>query len=274
MSCDNAVRRMYVDGQQRWPAVELEFEAFRRHCLTVFGPATFEPSRFGADLYLCCACAARNPLALLAYEREHLGVAKTAIARINQNHEFVEETLRELWDKLLFSSDAKVAAYSGRGPLQAWIRVAAARVAIDRCRARKLAWVRRLELKEQLEATGFELDATLMKARYGETFQKALEQALATLTPQDRNRLRMHVVDRCSIDQIGRAYGVHRATAARWLERARNHVLESVRRALCLQYGPLTDSEFTSIARAMGSELELSLSSYASEPFVHPSQSA
>ena len=42
-----------------------------------------------------------------------------------------------------------------------------------------------------------------------------------TLSAEDRTLLRQQIVDGLSIDAIGAAYGVHRATAARWLNRAR-----------------------------------------------------
>jgi RNA polymerase sigma-70 factor (ECF subfamily) len=252
---------MYADGQVRWPSVGLDLEVFRRHCHRVLGlhPSP-DAERFGADLYLCCACAERNPRATLTFEQETSRVARAAIARVNRDPEFVAETLRELWDKLLFAPDAKVREYSARGPLQAWTRVAAARNAIDRSRAAHHAgWARQRDLSEHFGGEGSGPESYLTKARYQEAFQQALRHAVGALSAQDRNLLRMHVLDRCSIDQIGRAYGVHRATAARWLERARGHVLASVREQLCLGRAGLTDSELFSIAHLMGTELELSL---------------
>jgi IS30 family transposase len=79
----------------------------------------------------------------------------------------------------------------------------------------------------------------------------------------------MHLSGHCSIDEIGRAYNVHRATAARWLDRARAQLHESVRQELCIRQDKLTASEFKSLAAMMGDELALSLtgaSSRASSP--------
>jgi RNA polymerase sigma-70 factor, ECF subfamily len=259
---------MYGLGQHRWPLVELDFELFRHHCEQVLGAdPSPDTEDFGADLYLCCACAERNPEATLAFERETARVARAAIARINGDQEFVEETLRDLWDKLLFAHDAKVREYSARGPLQAWTRVAAARTAIDRSRANRTGWARQADLGERFGGGLSGPESYLTKARYAEAFQRALQHAIGELSPQERNLLRLHVLDRCSVGQIGRAYGVHRATVARWLERARARVLDSVRKQLCRGRGTLTDSELFSIAHLMGTELELSLS-------VHPEETA
>jgi RNA polymerase sigma-70 factor (ECF subfamily) len=97
-----------------------------------------------------------------------------------------------------------------------------------------------------------------MRSLYAADFQSALRRALAALSPQARNVLRMHVVGRCNIDEIGVAYGVHRATAARWIERARGKIYDEVRRELCVDH-KLTFSEFRSLATLLGTEVELSL---------------
>jgi RNA polymerase sigma-70 factor (ECF subfamily) len=260
MGAEPSVREMYLEGRRRWPLVTLAFDAFELHCRGVFGPEASEGGkREGADLYLCCACVAGEPEALRTFEREGLDVARAAIARVDRDADFVQETLQEVWDKLLLGPTAKVSHYSGRGPLQAWIRVAATRAALDRCRARNVLAARQTALSDRLAAPGPSPDLALTRARYGRAFQKALRAAVAALSGQERNVLRMHVVGQCSIDEIGRAYNVHRATAARWLERARSGIFEAVRRELSSQHAELSDSEFRSLARMMGSELELSL---------------
>ena len=84
--------------------------------------------------------------------------------------------------------------------------------------------------------------------------------------------LRMHVAGQCSIDEIGRAYNVHRATAARWLDRTRTRIYDEVRQELCVKRAHLTASEFKSLATIMGTELELSLSRSSERPSAEGSQ--
>jgi RNA polymerase sigma-70 factor (ECF subfamily) len=67
----------------------------------------------------------------------------------------------------------------------------------------------------------------------------------------------MHLVGRCSIDQIGRAYSVHRATAARWLSATKKRLFGSVRDKLRDLQPKLTDEEFKSVARLVQSQLDL-----------------
>ena len=259
MSSEAAVRQMFLEGQRKWPLVKLGFEVFLGHCSRVL-PSDADAPPEAADLYLCCACAEAQPEALRLFESEGSGVAKAAIARIDRSADFVDETLQEVWDRLLLGAGAKVRLYSGRGPLMAWVRVAATRVALDRQRARNRFAGQHIELTDRLAAPSGSPEARLLKARYGEAFHAALRDAVAGLSQQERNVLRMHVAGHCSIDEIGRAYNVHRATAARWLERTRTSIYEEVRQELCVKTAHLSPSEFKSLATVMGAELELSLS--------------
>ncbi|HET7545789.1 MAG TPA: sigma factor-like helix-turn-helix DNA-binding protein, partial [Polyangiaceae bacterium] len=131
---------------------------------------------------------------------------------------------------------------------------------LDRQRARNRFAGQHVELTDRLAAPGGSPDALLLKARFGQAFQQALRDAVSRLSRQERNVLRMHITGHCSIDEIGRAYNVHRATAARWLERTRTQIYEEVRQELCVKSKNLTSSEFKSLATIMGAELELSLS--------------
>lgn len=258
----DTIQQWFIAGQRKWPTISVGVDAFTEHCRGVLkhDELPTEP----ADLYLCCACAQSQPEALRLFEREGLLVAQAAIRRIDADGEFVRDTLQELWSKVLVGENARVRSYSGRGPLLAWLRVAATRVALDRRRAHKRGATREVGLSESLAATPFSPEAQVLKARYGVAFGEALRAAVASLSRQERNVLRMHV-GQCSIDEIGRAYDVHRATAARWIERARERIYERVRELLRAAH-PLTDSEFKSLAGLMGAELELSLTQPSSRP--------
>jgi RNA polymerase sigma-70 factor, ECF subfamily len=260
MSLQLDVRRMYIEGQGRWPAVSLDLDTFDRYCSRLFPGLSVEGSPpDAAELYLCCACCAGDHDAQHAFERDCLAVATGAIARFERGSDFLHDALQELWEKLLVGASPKVLQYTGRGPLKAWIRVAATRVALDRCRAHGVFAARHVELSERLASNGSSLENSLMRAKYGHAFEQALAEAVASLSAQQRNVLRMHVAGQCNIDEIGRAYNVHRATAARWIERSRAHIYQSVRRALSARRFKLTDSEFKSLAYVLRSELDLHL---------------
>ncbi len=257
MNEQEIVRRLFLAGQGVWPSLPLSFEAFEVHCrraLVDDGGQALE----AADLFLCAACAEGIPEALGAFQELGHSVVRGAISRIDARDDFVHDALQELWSKLLVGGDAKVRAYSGRGPLVAWLRVAATRVALDRLRSDRRGDDRQVELTERLAAAEVDVEAALLLARFGRGFEQALRASVGALSKQERNVLRMHVVGHCSIDEIGRAYQVHRATAARWIERARARIYGDVRDALCVEHR-LTASEFQSLAMLLGAELELSL---------------
>jgi RNA polymerase sigma-70 factor (ECF subfamily) len=97
-----------------------------------------------------------------------------------------------------------------------------------------------------------------VKARYVDEFQQAFSAALCGLSARDQTWLRQHVIDGLSIDQLGALYHVHRATAARHLQRIRVAVLAATRERLGsrLQVRP---SELDSILRLIRSRLHVTL---------------
>lgn len=256
---DQALEQAFDRGTKAWPGIELTFDAFRAHCARVLGERPeWDWSRFGAELYLCSACAAGDDVATRVLETETLPQVVKAIARIESDAQFVEDSLQALRDKLLVGPRAKIADYAARGPLVAWLSVAAARVALDGLRARNARKLQQPDLPDRLAQTDSTLLDDIMRTRYADSFQRALKNAVRALPSRDRNLLRLQLVGRCSIDQLGRMYLVHRATAARWLENARNQVFESVRQQIKAEHR-LSDTEFQSIARGVQSQLDLSI---------------
>jgi RNA polymerase sigma-70 factor (ECF subfamily) len=81
---------------------------------------------------------------------------------------------------------------------------------------------------------------------------------LGRLSDRQRTILRQQLLDGLSIDEIGALYRIHRATAARWLEQARQQVLENTR-ALLLERLQVRPQELDSIIRLIRSRLEVSL---------------
>ncbi len=82
---------------------------------------------------------------------------------------------------------------------------------------------------------------------------------MASLTPRQRNLLRHQLVDHLSIDEIGALYQVHRATAARWLEAARQAVVEQIKLAMMARLR-IHGEEYESILRLIHSAVDLSIS--------------
>jgi hypothetical protein len=64
------------------------------------------------------------------------------------------------------------------------------------------------------------------------TFQSAFCEALAALTPRERNLLRQSVIDQLGIDQLAAIHRVPRADAARQLDRAWVRLIDATREGM------------------------------------------
>jgi RNA polymerase sigma-70 factor (ECF subfamily) len=253
------VEEVFAISKKTWPGIGLDIDTFRAHCTRVLGEnPEWDWARFGPDLFLCCACVSGDAQATRTLEAETLPQVVKAISRIDSDAHFVEEALQTLRDKLLVGPHAKIADYAAKGPLVAWLSVAGARVALDAIRSRNARKLSHSDLPSRLAQTDTSPLNDIVKSRYADSFQRALRNAISSLPSRERNLLRLQLVGRCSIDQLGRMYLVHRATAARWLEGARNRVFESVREQMKSEHR-LTDGEFDSIARGVRSQLDLSI---------------
>jgi RNA polymerase sigma-70 factor (ECF subfamily) len=71
--------------------------------------------------------------------------------------------------------------------------------------------------------------------------------------------LRMSFVDEVSIDEIAAVYAVHRATAARWIQRACDNVFAATRELLAERLA-LSSTELDRMTALVQSQLEVSLS--------------
>jgi RNA polymerase sigma-70 factor (ECF subfamily) len=193
---------------------------------------------------------------------------KLALQRIHEAPEFTEEIQQSLRHRLLVGPPPKLGCYAARGPLVAWACVSAARLAVDALRAQSAARRAHTAASRQQLIRHFEDPAAqIQRSESVHLFEEALQLAFRALSPSDRQLLRLAAVEGCSIDRLGRMYSVHRATAARRLERVRGRVLVAVRRYLKEKYG-LPLSEFHALAGEVKSHVHVSLSLLA-EDTVH-----
>jgi RNA polymerase sigma-70 factor (ECF subfamily) len=96
------------------------------------------------------------------------------------------------------------------------------------------------------------------KRTYRREVELAVREAVQALSDHERTLIKLHVLDRVTIQQIGRIYRVHRATAGRWLEDARARLWKATR-ALLLERLNVQPAELDSILRLVSSRLEISL---------------
>lgn len=269
---DQILRTLLDEGRSAWPAIPLDPELFVRHADArlpagdaLTGRPPFVPP--AADLFLACACAHGLPEAIACFDRDYLGRVASFTASVDRRKELADEVCQLLRVRLLVPRDgglAKIGDYTGRGPLAAWVRVVALRIALEIARPRREAPHAGHDLADAALIDRVDPEGSLIRSRYQADFQEALEAALAALTPRERNMLRFYFAEDCSIDDLGSRFGVHRATAARQVKAAEKKLHDETRRLLGERLG-LAPPELSSLVRLLQSGLELSFSQLATK---------
>ena len=253
---------MVERARAAWPEVEVEVQTFVDYLAERATPGV--DALHAEDLYLACACAQGNTAAIAALDMHFVAGVAPSLARLG-DETFIGEVKQLLRHKLLVpepGARAKIMDYRGQGPLAAWLRVAAARIALNL--HRRGAHDRPLAAEpERIDLPDLAADPELeiLRVRYAPAFRAAFEEAVRSLEPKDRNLLRLHFVDNLNVDKVGSFYRVHRATAARWIVTVRERLLEEVRSRLREKLG-LSDSEFDSMMNVVRSQLDLSLQTW------------
>lgn len=255
-----------------WPSVHVEAAAWARYLgervpeaedlLTALARVETD------DLYLACACAAGDAVALSVFDAELLPTVEGAVRRIGRSEEFVSEIQQRLRHRLFVQDDKerlRILDYTGQGALRNWLRAAAVRLALNLKKSvgREDALEDRFEQELVSPASDPELHA--IKGQLRSEVKRALEEALRALSPEERNLLRLHLVDGLSIDKLGVLFQVHRSTTARRIERARQEVLRLTRERLMERAG-VSPSDMNDVLNLVKSQLDVSISRYLRTP--------
>lgn len=262
------LRGMLLRARERWPTLGLDPAIYGAHVAGCVAAATDLPAALdalhGDDLYLACACAGGCSQAIAQFEASFAVDLARGLARVRSPGVADDDVLQTVREKLFTAAPGRrprIAEYLGTGELRSWVRITVLRTHLNMDRSRR----RRPELARAapealLEVPGQAVDPELdyLKVHYRAAFTTAFEHALAGLDPRDRNLLRRSLVDRLGVDELGAIHGVHRATAARWVARARATLLAATRSALGERLG-VDERELASILRLVESQLDVSV---------------
>lgn len=248
-------------GRMAWPTLSADAVAFIEHAGSVApdeDAQTWLQRLRPDDLWLAFCCASGDSRAVAAFERSYAVDLGRVVHRFATVKHPREDLLQILRDKLFVSEGqrrAKIASYSGIGFLQNWLRIAAVRTFVDLSRAKRTP-SSETPLDEAYAATGdFEVD--FLKQRYRDQFKAAFAEAMRGLEPESRNLLRYRVQG-LTVDGIASIEGVHRATAARRVAKARESLLGRTRARLADRLS-VPGPELDSIMRLINSRLDLSI---------------
>jgi len=212
------------------------------------------------DVTFAAALARGDAAALARFDREHAPALRPALARIGLDDAGIAEALQLVRTELLAPRDGaapRIAGYSGRGPLLAWLRSVAVRTGL---RLRKSA-ARYEELDSDRTPGSLEDDAELayMKKTYGAAFQRAFRAALAGLAAKDRLLLKQRFRHHLGVEDLGRLHGVNAGTISRWVAAARDALAKGTREAMMSELGVAKD-DVSSILRLIDSQIDVTLS--------------
>jgi RNA polymerase sigma-70 factor (ECF subfamily) len=254
------VARLVAAAREAEPELTFDEAAFTAHVTALAHGATDLRDASPADLALAWAAARGDARAILAIERRHLPAARIAVVRI-LGDDCADDIMQQVRTKLFVGENARprIAEYLGCGSLPGWLRVVAVRTALSQRRASKRVEDREASNDQLLDLAG-PLDPEIdhLKSRYRGEFKAAFQSALATLSARDRNLLRLHYVERLTIDDLGVMHNVHRATVARWIAALRERLFEATRGDLTRRLG-INRSEFDSLVVLVRSQLDVSL---------------
>jgi RNA polymerase sigma-70 factor, ECF subfamily len=210
------------------------------------------------DLLLARACSRGEHAAILIFEDRCMRRAEGAIGRKGVSRDVVEEAKQNVRERMLVGDGApRILDYNGKGELKHWLRVAVVREAIYLSKKADKDVGITYELFTVADSTDSP-EVKYFKAKYRAEYKAAFEAAIAQLGSRERSLLRQQYVLGMTVDQIGTIYQVHRATAARWVQTAREDLLAKARFELAQRTG-LSRAELENIVRLIESQLNVSL---------------
>lgn len=256
MDLDRATN-CYEEGTSRYPGIDWPVEDF---AATWSAALVHDPALQGTtDDFVRLACLTGRKGAAEVFEREYLRGLRELIQRTCGSVDATESTMQLLREKLLMPGSPKLAAYVSSGSFRAWLKVVAARTALDTIRQANARFRLHCDLSERLRDMATDPEGKMMREDQRAAFHDALRSAIARLPDKERQALRMHIVLDWNVTQIGRAFSVHRATAARWLITAKEQLNQALRGELEAR-ARLAPDDAIGFFRDVRSRLDLSLS--------------
>ena len=259
-------------GREAWPELEVDEEELMRVAALRLSRAEEgrrTPSMADldvAELYLAAACMRGDRVALVQLRVRYFDRLTVPLRRMGLDPAQCDDVWQALSERLLVRHQGeppRIVRYAGSGELKGLLRVAATRIALnwleqENRQASGEHWI------EAIPSGDSDPELHAMKRQHRVDFKQELERVLAGLTARERMALRMHLVERVSIDAIAALLSVHRATAARLIARAKDKLSTGVRAALAARW-KVPEPSLPILQTLIDSQLDLSLERLLSE---------
>lgn len=259
----NEVARAFLEGCRAHVAesrlVVADFAAFV--AVRSGSPPRLEPAR-AADLAIAFGCTRGAKASIEALERTFGERLRGALRKMGLSQSDVEAAMQKARTELLVAApgtEPRIARYGGQGELGGWLRVTVTRSALKMFRGARSTSLEEERLGDQLAgAGGGGPELSYMRELYRPVFRAAFREALAGLETEERMLLKQSMLDGLSIDRLAEMHGVHRATVARRIARAREDLVSGTRKRFQAE-ARVTPAECESIFRALGDAFEVTL---------------
>jgi RNA polymerase sigma-70 factor (ECF subfamily) len=240
-----------AEARSAWPRVVVPDDVFAAFVAERVPPPADDSALAAlafADLYLACACARRDPAALAAFEERYAPEVLAMYERSRGTPLDRDEALQRVRQKLFVDEPPAIAAYGGRGSLHAWLRVVVTRMLLNARERETKEKSADADFFDAIVASDDGAEVELLKRSMAAGLRAALLDALESLTHREKALLRYAYCDERTVDEIAAIYGVHRATAARWVVKARERLVDRTHALLEQRFGA-SRSEIRSIVR-------------------------
>ncbi len=211
-------------------------------------------------IFLAAACADGQAAAIERFETLYFAGLPKALRAMGAQAADIDDVLSVVREKLFVATDGgrpRVLAFAGGGSLEKLCKVIAARTLLNRQRSTRRERVSGDEALADLIAPQNDPELAAVKQHHRDAFREAFADAIAKLSSEDRNVLRLSLIHRLSIDEVGRIYQIHRSTAARRLAKLKDAIAQDTRMYLRVKLGA-DRKELQSLFRLVQSGLDRS----------------
>ncbi|AKU96927.1 putative DNA-binding regulatory protein [Labilithrix luteola] len=259
-------------ARSQFPGVEVSEAEFRAYLLRHNAPGESDeapaqgrnPLVIITDLYLACACSRGDARAIAAFEHRYSSTVESVRLRFRGRAPSEPELWAELAQRLFVRTEdkpAKIAEFSGRSELGAWLKVVTSRIILNRLQAEKPEASVEDRILEGLLVTQASPELSVGRAEHRALMSKAFALAASELPTRERRILRQAFAEGFTIDDLASLYNVHRSTAARWIKDATNSLSGRVATIVRTELR-LSKAEYESWARDITSSMDVSIAKY------------
>jgi RNA polymerase sigma-70 factor (ECF subfamily) len=235
--------------------------SIERHAEASGDPVDYLKTARAEDLALAHACARGDQAALATFEKLYFGEIDRALLKVKKGSVDRDDFAQRIRERLFVATDGKsprIESYAGQGDLRTWFRVAMTRALINEATRPNRDDPTEDEELAAMPAQNADPELELLRRKYTEEFKASFARALSSMEARDKAILGYVFVQKLGIDALAEVYDIHRATAARWVQRAREGLVAGVRADLEANLR-VQKSELESILRLVDGEVDLSV---------------